>query len=80
MPGGVDDINAITEDGSDYEAICSPEELRMKAKDVEVDVVPIRSREQYEKEYEKFCDWRITSGTSVSYVSDTIVTAYYKDM
>ena len=65
---------------TDEPIFCSPEELRTKAKMVEADVVPTRSIHQYEKEYKVFCEWRRKTGVNVNYVSDTVVTAYYKDM
>jgi site-specific recombinase XerD len=73
-------VNQTTHDEFEADLSCSPKELRNAAKALQADVIPIRSCDQYQEEYARFCKWRSMKLTNVKYVSDTIIAAYYKEL
>ena len=57
----------------------TPTEIREAADELRRDVIPAHSKEQYDREYEIFCNWRDKKRLGIK-VSDNVVEAYYAEL
>lgn len=64
----------LDESGSDSEVSCTPPELKDAADSAIADLIPTKSKRQYEKSYSEFNDW--CRKKNVKTVSENILLAY----
>ena len=70
------DDNLVMNDIENMDTI--PEEIVKEAEVAEGLLIPQKSKDVYEKEYEKFCMWRKEKHVSVT--NETILLAYFSEL
>ena len=51
--------------------------LSARAQEIQEDLLPTKSRKQYEEEYKRFIDWSCKENVNLSEVTDEVMLVYF---
>lgn len=68
----------MSSSSSDNEIMCTPPDIRDKAKIATHNLLPTKSRERYEHVYRKFMDWKLEH--HIKSFSENVMLAYFEEL